>query len=374
MRILHLTSHLNVGGIASHVLSLSTALVRRGHRVIVASGGGELEPRLAGAGVPHWLAPLATSLEFSPGVSRGVRTLAERLRREPVELLHAHTRVGQVVADRLSRRLRLPYVATWHGFYRPNLGRRLWPCTGDRTIAISEPVRRHLLAAFRVPEERVRLIPHGIDPGPFERPVEPAEQQRLRDRLGVPDGAPVIGTMARLVASKRIDRLIRILPRVRAALPQARLLIVGDGEARPRLEALAASLGLAQAVHFAGSLSETRMALSLMGVFVFLPADQEGFGLSLLEAMASARPIVAVRRGQGASWVLDQGGIGAVVEETDEAGLISAITGLLGNGDAARRAADGARAAVKERYSLNRMVDAVEQVYQELLERSLFTR
>jgi len=192
MRILHLTSHLYVGGITSHVLSLSTALTRRGHHVIVASGGGELEPRLAGEGILHWPAPLATSVEFSPQVWLASRTLAERLQRTPPALLHAHTRVGQVVADRLSRRLQIPYVTTWHGFFRPNLGRRLWPCTGDLVIAISEPVRRHLVTVFRVPEERVRFIPHGIDPEPFEQPVDPVQQQRLRDRSGWRSGRRLV--------------------------------------------------------------------------------------------------------------------------------------------------------------------------------------
>jgi glycosyltransferase involved in cell wall biosynthesis len=374
MRILHLTSHLNVGGITSYLAWLSGGLVRRGHEVIIASGGGALEPQFKALGATLWPEALRTSAEFGPNVWRSSRGLLGRLREHPVDLLHAHTRVGQVVADRLSRWLRIPYVTTWHGFFRPNLGRRLWPCTGAATIAISEPVRRHLVTAFRVPEERVRLIPHGIDPAPFEQPVDPSRQQQLRNRLGLPAGVPVIGTMARLVASKRVDRLIRTLPRVREALPQARLLIVGDGEARHGLEALAGSLGLADAVRFAGSLPETRTALSLMSVFVFLPADQEGFGLSLLEAMASGRPVVAVRRGQGASWVLDQGGIGAVVDEADETGLASAITSFLRDGEAACRAAGAARAAVKERYSLERMVDAVEDVYKELIESSPFAR
>ena len=368
MRILHLTSHLNVGGIASYVVSLSHALRARGHEVVVASGAGQLEPELIARGITHWRVPLHTSVEFSPQVFSASRELLQRLHEHPVDVLHAHTRVGQVVADRLWKRLSIPYVATWHGFFRPNLGRRFWPCTGALTIAISDPVREHLQRDFRVPPGRIRLIPHGIDTAAFELPLDPLAQARLRDAIRLPRNGPVVGTVARLVASKGIDQLIRSLPDVRRTVPEARLLIVGDGEERARLERLAQELGVHDVVHFAGALPETRTALSLMQVVVFLPAEQEGFGLSLLEAMACGRPLVAVRRGRGAPWVLDQGGAGAVVEPGDAHALAEAIVRFLQHEELADRAAGHARAVVKERYSLDRMVDQVEAVYRELIQ------
>ena len=151
MKILHITSHLNVGGVSSSILALSRGLKERGHRVIVASGGGQLEAPAIAEGLMHWRVPLHTSVEFSPQVFAATRTLAASLRRDPVDILHGHTRVGQWVAYRLSRRLRCPYVTTWHGYFTPNLGRRLWPFSGDATIAISEPVRQHLQQTFQVP-------------------------------------------------------------------------------------------------------------------------------------------------------------------------------------------------------------------------------
>jgi len=368
MRILQIASHLNVGGVTSHLLSLSHALAARGHQLIVASGGGQLESGAGTGGLTHWRAPLHTSVEFSPQVVSAGRQLAARLAQRPVDLLHAHTRVAQVVAERLSRAAGVPYVTTWHGFFRRNLGRRWWPCTGELTIAISEPVRRHLLRDFHLPAERIRLIPHGIDPAPFETPADPSAAQRLRERARVATAGPLIGTVARLVASKGVDQVIRSLPQVRASVPEAQLLVVGDGAMRPHLERLAASLDVAEAVHFAGALSETRTALSLMDVFVFLPAEQEGFGLSLLEAMASGRPIVAVRRGGGASWVLDESDAGIMVEPQDPAGLAAAILRLLQDGRSARQGGERARAAVKARYTLERMVRQVEQVYEECVD------
>ena len=369
MKVLHLTSHLNVGGITSYILSLSDALAARGYRVIIASGGGQMEARASGGGLAHWRVPLRTKAEFSPQVWSAIRQLEQRLRREPVDVLHAHTRVGQVAADRLARRLNIPYVTTWHGFYRANLGRRLWPCTGTRAIAISEPVRQHLMRDFGVSSQRIRLIPHGIDPAPFEARVEPAEQQRLCAAVGLAPGVPVIGTVARLVPSREIDQLIASLPHIRASVPEAQLLIVGDGEDRGRLQAAASARRVADAVHFAGTLPEPRVALSLMQVFVFLPAEEEGFGFSLLEAMAAGRPIVAVRRGRGAAWVLEESKVGVLVEPGDTGGLAAAITRFLQDGEAACRAAGEARAVVQQRYTLARMADQVEDVYRAVSER-----
>ena len=367
MKILHLTSHLNVGGVSSHILSLSAALTQRGHICRIASEGGQLESEAAAMGLTHWPVPLHTSMEFSPQVLSGAWELADRLSSHGVDVLHAHTRVGQVVAGFLARRLRIPYVATWHGFFRPNLGRTLWPCTGDLTIAVSEPVREHLRRDFGVPEQRIRLIPHGIDTEVFSAPVEPARQQQLRTLAGIPPQARVIGTVARLVASKGVDQLIHSLALIRPAMPDAHLLIVGDGEERGRLQELAVSLKLADVVHFAGALPHTRTALSLMQVFVFLPAAEEGFGLSLLEAMASGRPVVAVRRGGGASWLLREIGVGTQVEPGDAAGMAHAITQLLRNGEQACRSAGVARAVVTERYAIGRMVESVEAVYRDVI-------
>ena len=365
MRVLHITSHLDVGGVTSSVLSLSRGLAARGHRVIIASGGGALEPQ-DGSGIASWRVPLRTSQEFSLQVHCVARRLASRLLAEPVDVVHGHTRVGQVVAAWLSKRVGAPYVTTWHGFFRPNLGRRLWPCTGARTIAISEPVRDHLVRDFHVKPEQIRMIPHGIDLAPFITPPAEADLTQLRDQLALPPEAVVIGTVARLVPSKGVDQLIRSLPHIRRAVPEAHLVIVGDGEARVKLMRLAEAQGVGQAVRFTGALSSTRTALALMRVFVFLPADQEGFGLSLLEAMASGRPIVAVRRGGGATWVLEETQVGALVDPEHPSALAEAVVRYLQHGEAACRDAGKARAVVTERYALSRMVDQVEALYREV--------
>lgn len=374
MRILHITSHLNVGGIASYTLAIARELRRRGHRVFIASGGGELEAQASAPGLTHWTVPLNTSAEFSPQVNAAAAQIIKEAEREGIDVIHAHTRVSQIVADRVSKQLRIPYITTWHGFFRPNLGRRLWPCTGEVAIAISEPVAQHLLNDFQMPYNRVKLILHGIDVAAFDAPVDPAAQQALRQQFGLPEGGRVIGTVARLVPSKGVDQLINALPKIRAAEPGAVALIVGDGEDRPRLERLAQEQGLAGHVRFTGTVPDTRTVLSLMDVFVFLPAQQEGFGLSLLEAMAARRPIVAIRQGGGAPWVLDQVKIGQLVVPQDVTGLAESVVRFLREPDTARLAGERAHAVASERYSIARMVSEVETVYKDVATRESVSR
>lgn len=367
MRILQLTSHLNVGGITTYVVRLAEACTARGHEVVVASGGGALGERLVQARVSHWAVPLATSAEFSPAVARAVAHLQRAVAEAPVDVVHAHTRVAQVAAHALWRRTGLPYVTTWHGFYRRRLGRRLWPCTGRLTIAISEPVVAHLRDVFHVPSEHIRLIPHGIDVARFAQPADPRQQQRFRRQAGLSDEGPVIGTVVRLVESKGVAHLIESLREIVAQMPTAQLLVVGDGDDRARLERLATLHGVASAVHFVGAVPETRVALSVMDLFVFLPATQEGFGLSLLEAMASARPIVAIRRGGGAPWVLEEAGVGVVVEPNRPADLAEAINALLRQPERSRALGAQAHAVAAARYDDARMIEQVEQVYAEAI-------
>lgn len=370
MRILHITSHLNLGGVPSYVISLAHSQRKRGHEVIVAADIGPLQQQLRKFGVGFWPASLHTSAEFSPQVFMAVRALSRGLKQHPVDILHAHTRVGQVAAAWLSRRFHVPYVATWHGFFRQNLGRRLWPCTGERTIAISEPVRKHIIQDFGVSENRVRLVASGIDPEAFAKPLDADAKKKLRQSLGLSAEGPVVGTVSRLVPSKGVEQLIRAFPRIREPIPSAQLLIVGDGPARSSLESFAAGCGVSESVIFAGAMEDIATTLSLMDVFVFLPAKDEGFGLTLLEAMASGRPIVSIRRGGGASWVLEQSRLGSIVEPGDVTTLAGSVVELLQDPAVAKRI--GARAAevVRARFTLDRMTEEVESVYKEVVKDS----
>ncbi len=370
MRILQLTSHLNVGGVAGHVVTLSEGLRRRGHDVVVAAESGALMRRLLADGIPHWAVPLKTSAEFSLPVLWAWHTLRRKLRVErdvgrPVEMIHAHTRVAQVLAAALRLDSGIPYLTTWHGFFTPRLSRRWWPCMGARTIAISEPVADHLRNDFHLPSERIRVVPHGVDVARF--PAEEADGvAELRRRLQLGPG-PVVGTVSRLVRDKGVEQLLMGFQRVLAQRPSTQLLIVGDGPDLARLRQRIEHLGLGSAVRLAGALPDTRAALAMMDVFVFVPATKEGFGLSLLEAMAGSRPIVAIQQGGGSSWVLEESQVGIQVPPEDPAALADAIARLLADAASAGQLGRQAREIAAARYPLERELEQIERVYAEVV-------
>lgn len=368
MRILQVTSHLDIGGITRYVLSLAQGLQARGHRVILAADGGDLETRAAALGLPQWRLPLHTSAEWSPRVFRAGRQLAARLREEPVDIIHAHTRVAQVVADRLAHQLRIPYVTTWHGVFKRRLGRRLWPCMGDRVIAISPLVREHLIRDFRVPEAHARLVYNGIDATHGAARPDASTLQAYREQWQLPSGQPVIGGIGRMASGrvKGFDLILVAAHLLRETIPGLHVLFVGDGPRRPFLEQIARRLGVQDCVQFVGAAEDVRIPLALMDVFVFPSRWPEGFGLTLVEAMLAGKPVVAMRNG-AVEDIVEHEVSGLLVPPEDTAGLARSITRLLKDRALADRLGRAAQARVREAFSLDRMVTQIEAVYREVL-------
>ena len=366
MTILQLTSHLDLGGITRYVLTTSQRLIARGHRVIVASDTGHRQADVERIGAAHWCVPLHTSQELSMPVWRAAHALSQRLRREPVDVIHAHTRVAQVIADRLSRELGIPYVTTWHGIFKRRLGRRLWPCTGAITIAISEPVRQHLLHDFRLAPERVRCIHNGIDPDYYGILPDAVAVRKTRAQWGIPDGCPIIGGVGRLASGrvKGFDLIVIAASLLERMVPNVHVVIAGDGPRRPFLEDIARRLHISERVHFIGSAEDVRVPLGVMDVFVFPSRWPEGFGLTLIEAMAAGKAVVATRIG-AVSDIVRHDVDGWLVPPEDPTALAEGIAHLLQDRAAAARLGRQAQQRVAQEFTLDRMVAAIEAVYRD---------
>lgn len=182
-----------------------------------------------------------------------------------------------------------------------------------------------------VASERLRVTRYGTDPARFR----PLDASALRARLGL-EGRAVLLTIARLVARKGIDSVLRALPAVRRAVPNVAYVVAGDGPERARLEALAREGGVAEDVHFVGALADAELPLwySLADVFVMPsrsePPDVEGFGIVFLEASACERPVVAARDGGVPDAVAD-GVSGLLVTPGNGAELAQKLSALLGD-------------------------------------------
>lgn len=364
MRVLFLTSHMEIGGIPLYTVTLAEALARRGHQPVVVSRGGPLVERLAASGIPHVIAGLDVTSPFHPSAAAALGRVIGVIRRHHPDLLHAQTRTAYIVAGLAGRVTGVPVVTTAHGFYKWHWWRRLLPCWGTRVIAVSPAVQRLLVERYGVPPAKVATIANGIawEPPPPARLAE--EARRFRHLWGLGGDGPVIGTVARLTPAKRLDVLIHAFHQLRATMPQAHLLIVGDGPVKPDLIRLAYALGEQEHVILTGTVPHPVVPLSIMDVFV-LPSSKEAFGLAIVEAMAMGRPVVASRVG-GIPTVVEDGVTGVLVPPNDPDALARALQPLLADPERMRAMGRAGRARYEQQFTMDRVAREVESVYEEV--------
>ncbi|HEU5300098.1 MAG TPA: glycosyltransferase, partial [bacterium] len=185
-----------------------------------------------------------------------------------------------------------------------------------------------------------------------------------RETLGIPAGVPVVGMIGRLVPDKDPVGFVAAARAVAGVLPEARFLVVGDGPLRPRVQEAVEREGLAGVVIMTGERPDIPELLATMDVVV-LTSRWEGMPMVVLEAMASARPVVAPRLG-GLTEVIEDGVTGRLTPPGDERAIAEAVIALLRDAPARRRMGEQGRARVRERFSLERMVAQTLAVYREV--------
>ncbi len=236
------------------------------------------------------------------------------------------------------------------------LNRLLAPIT-DAFIAVAPAHGRYLAEHEGCPADRVVVIPNGVDVERFH-PRWP--DRDLARQVGLPEGAPVAGIVAALRPEKNHELLLKAAAILRRRVPEARWLVVGDGTRRAELERLAAELGLSEAVCFLGSRSDVPQVLSLVDVFV-LTSHMEANPVSILEAMAMEKPVVATAVGSVPETVHD-GLTGFLVPPGDAEAVAARVTELLEDPDRAAAMGRRGREEVIARWSVQRMVQGYEEL------------
>ena len=240
------------------------------------------------------------------------------------------------------------------------LNRRLEPLT-DAFIAVAENHARHLIEHEGCPDEKVHVIPNGVDVERF-RPL-PRDLQR-RQELNLPAEVPVAGTVAVLRSEKNLPRFLRVAKQVREEQPNAHFLIVGDGPARGPCQQMAAALGLGDAVRFCGRRRDIPHLLAQMDVFL-LTSDMEASPVSILEAMACGKPVVSTNVGSIPETVVD-GLTGFLASPKDERLLAQRVAQLMGGPALAREMGERGRQRILSRFSVQRMVEGYEDLLESL--------
>lgn len=352
------------GGAQEHVAALLAGLDRTRYdvRVISLSEGSAVSLwRRAGVSVDIITASDEASL---------VTEVAERLASWRTQVLHGHMYRAEVVGTRAAIRLEglglpRPYVVNHiHSSRTRSVQdretlRSLDPFM-DRLVAVSRAVLAKV-ADERPGRPPVELIHNGVDPRRFHPETARAP---IAAEYGLPETVPLVGCVARLEPEKGHVTLLDAWPRVLDVVPSARLLIVGEGSCREKLHSQAEALGLlGGGVIFTGRRDDMPAVTAALDVSV-LPSDREAQGLVILEAMASARPVVATRVG-GIPEMIEDGVTGLLVPAGDPAALAGAILRPLQDRRLARRLGRAGRELVEGRFRVDRMLSDIGSIYRE---------
>jgi len=357
---------LPVGGAETLLVNLLDQLDRQwiAPSVCCLKEPGELGSRAA-ARVPLWHNLI--SHKYDVGILWRLASLMRTERTDAVVTVGAGDKMfwGRLAA----RRARVPVVlSALHSTGWPDgvgrLNRWLTPIT-DGFIAVAQPHGRFLIEHQRFPDHKVFVIPNGIDTEHFR--FDAAARGRWRQRLGIANDAPVCGIVAALRYEKNHEFFLRVARQVADQLPGVRFLIVGDGPERAKLESLSAQLGLDERVVFTGTCHDVPGVLAAVDLFA-LTSHNEASPVSILEALACERPVVAPRVGSIDQTVID-GQAGYVTQPGDQAAMAARWLELLTNPALRRRMGQTGRRLVCAKGSLAAMARGYERLITEIFER-----
>jgi glycosyltransferase involved in cell wall biosynthesis len=293
-------------------------------------------------------------------------TLERFLRRERVQVLHAHKFGSNVWGTLVGRMARVPVILahehTWSYEGQPLrrlLDRELVARGADVFIAVSREDQRRMIEVERIDPGRTLFIPNGVpaSPGPSGHDV--------RAELGIDATVPVIGTVGSLRAQKAHHVLLRATVELARDRPGIQVLIAGDGPERESLGRLAAELGVADSVRFLGARGDVPDVLRALDVAV-CSSDFEGSPLAVMEYMDAALPIVATSVG-GVPDLIEHGVHGLLVAAEDPRALARAIAEMLSDPDRAREMGARARERRRREFDIDTLVHRLEDLYRELL-------
>jgi glycosyltransferase involved in cell wall biosynthesis len=353
------------GGGEAWCVATATALVERGHRIVIGcAAGSELEERARATGIETWSSG-------RPGSVLVGWALGRYLRREGIEAVVAN--VGRdvrtaTVACGLSGAALLQRRGIARALKRGPLERWIYGSRVRRVVANCEAIRCALLdGADFVDPSRFVVIPNAVRVP--DEDADPGARFRARAALGLDEDAPVVGVVGRLAPMKGLEDLVDAWPLVRRELPGALLVLAGDGELAGALRERARERGVGDAVRLLGFQRDVGGVLSALDVFALPSVRDEGASNALLEAMAHGLPAVVTDCGGLPELVVD-GQTGAVVGVGDVDALAGALTRILARDGRAARAEMGrkARERARERYSVDVVTEQWETLLREVSE------
>lgn len=301
-----------------------------------------------------------------------LKIAAKSLARFDVEILHSHRYKENILAAKLRERCGIPYlVQTVHGSPEHTSGIRglkvrlytflnyFYSRRFNRIIAVSHDLRQQLGTRFG--SEKTVTIHNAVNTSAI---VPTRSRAEVKEALGIPENVPVIGVIGRLVAVKGIERFLATAEKIIEKRPQTAFLIVGDGPLFDEYKQRVQSLGLDQQVKLTGFRGDVIDVLNSLDIFV-MTSYHEGIPMTLLEAFALKRPVVAMNVG-GIPEVVENNVSGILVAPGDVSGMSEACLEILANPIRARELGDNARRRLESDFAIEVHGERVMSLYRSL--------
>ncbi len=361
MKTLHLNTERTWRGGEQQTLYLAQGLIRRGHQAdVVCPSGSELARRARAAGVSVKETTIRGEVDAA-----AVFRIARWLRDGGYDVIHMHTSHAHTIGclasmlARVGRRVvsrRVDFSIYRHPF---SISGFKYKRGVDRFIAISRAVKEALVSDG-VADSRIAIVPSGVDP---ER-LSGITGAGVREELGIENRAPLVVNVAHLAWHKGQEFLVRASALLAERVPDARVVIVGEGERRALLEREIRALHVEERVRLVGFRPDALRLVAAADVFV-MPSVMEGLCTSILDALLLERPVVASRAG-GMPEIVEDGSTGVIVPPRDPEALARAIERLLESKDEAARLARRGRDRVLREFTADAMVEGTLAVYRAL--------
>ena len=359
IKIAHIQKVKSIAGSENHLLQLLPHLQKRGFDpVMLVLADREDQPdafvdTMLKKGVEAFVVPLRYDID--PLL---IPRLCSILRTQKFQVVHTHLFHADFYGTLAARLTRVACCFSSKHGYAERRDNKWWVAAIDRMLAsqqnwiitISDSLREWLHENEGLPFQKMSTVYYGFDCPP------PAAS---RSRESRPE--KIIGTVGRLVPSKKFDVLIRAMPAVLQRVPHARLWIVGDGPEREPLTALAGTAGLADKIKLLGYRADVLQLMEQFTAFAF-PSVKEGFGMVLLEAMSRALPVVACRASSMPE-IVEHGKTGLLVTPDDPEAMAQGLISVLENNELCSALGTAGRRRVEDYFTVEKMGDSMCEIY-----------
>ncbi len=362
---------LDIGGAETHVVELSKELAKRGYNITVVSNGGVYVNELEESGIKHYTLPLHTKKLRCMAESK--RELRKIIKNENIDLVHSHARIPSFILGRLHKSMKFPFVTTAHWVFNTKHGLKYLTDWGEKTIAVSEDIKKYLMDNYNTPEDDIFVTINGIDTDKFSPETDKKE---IMETFGISDDDNLIVYISRMDEDRSLvaKQLINVLPKLDKIVENLKVLVVGGGNDFDNVCEMANKTNEAlgrKAVIMTGPRTDINKLIAPAKLFV-------GVSRSALEAMAEEKPVI-IAGNEGYIGLFDETKLQIGIdtnfccrgcEMSTEEKLAQEIGEFFGMWDEdIEKISQYGRNLILNNYSVKRMADDTEKAYKACLKK-----